>query len=176
MSDESPFTTRVDRNMYPRPEYRHPGARISTLYTDSVADFPPPQAAPEGAPNILLVLLDDVGFGWPIRASTTSTALSAVRPISSHHRCFVAPALSRCPTRRRTDITSTKIWPTIASTGCVGRRRLRPTGRCSPTGRRGLLTLLTSRRSTGGDTTPAVSTGVGMNIGARPGNDSSRWG
>ena len=59
------FVTRVDRNVYPRPEYRHPEAKISTTYNDSVADFPPPRTAPENAPNVLLVLLDDVGFGWP---------------------------------------------------------------------------------------------------------------
>jgi len=33
--------------------------------TESTPDFPPPKAAPASAPNILLVLLDDVGFGWP---------------------------------------------------------------------------------------------------------------
>ena len=30
---------------------------------DSVAAFPRPVTAPEGAPNVLLVMLDDVGFG-----------------------------------------------------------------------------------------------------------------
>jgi arylsulfatase len=59
------FPSRVDRNVYPRPEYRYPNAKISTTYADSESDFPLPQPAPEGAPNILLVLLDDVGFGWP---------------------------------------------------------------------------------------------------------------
>ena len=65
MSDGSSFPVRVDRNVYPRPEYRHADAKISTTYSDSVADFPPPQAAPDNSPNVLLVLLDDVGFGWP---------------------------------------------------------------------------------------------------------------
>jgi hypothetical protein len=63
MSNEYPI--QVDRNVYPRPEYRYPDAKISTTYVDSVADFPPPQQAPGGVPNILLVLLDDIGFGWP---------------------------------------------------------------------------------------------------------------
>jgi arylsulfatase A-like enzyme len=58
------FPVRVDRNVYPRPEYRFPDVKIATTYQDSVADFPRPLRAPEGAPNILLVLLDDVGFGW----------------------------------------------------------------------------------------------------------------
>ena len=30
---------------------------------DSKSDFPQPVQAPKGAPNVLLVLLDDVGFG-----------------------------------------------------------------------------------------------------------------
>ncbi|KOX50932.1 hypothetical protein ADL19_18605 [Streptomyces purpurogeneiscleroticus] len=32
---------------------------------DSVAAWPPAVAAPEGAPNVLLILTDDVGFGAP---------------------------------------------------------------------------------------------------------------
>lgn len=37
--------------------------RVGNTFTDSVADIPSMPAAPEGAPNILVVLLDDVGFG-----------------------------------------------------------------------------------------------------------------
>lgn len=37
---------------------------VGTTYVDSdPAQFPAPISAPEGAPNVLLVLLDDVGFG-----------------------------------------------------------------------------------------------------------------
>ena len=64
-NDSSDFPRKVDRNMYPRPEYRYPNAKIGVTYKDSVSDFPKPQRAPEGSPNVLLVLLDDVGFGWP---------------------------------------------------------------------------------------------------------------
>ena len=64
-SSGSKFPVRVDRNVYPRPEYRFPNVKIGTTYKDSVADFPKPLEAPERAPNILLVLLDDIGFGWP---------------------------------------------------------------------------------------------------------------
>ncbi len=59
------FPIKVQRNVYPEPEWRFPDAKISLTYKDSVADFTPVKQAPEGAPNILLVLLDDVGFGWP---------------------------------------------------------------------------------------------------------------
>jgi arylsulfatase len=64
-NNSSEFPRKVDRNMYPRPEYRYPNAKIGVTYKDSVSDFPKPQMAPEDSPNILLVLLDDVGFGWP---------------------------------------------------------------------------------------------------------------
>jgi arylsulfatase len=59
------FPQRVGRNVYPQPEYRFPDVKVGLTYKDSATDFPKPQQAPEGAPNILLVLLDDVGFGWP---------------------------------------------------------------------------------------------------------------
>ena len=37
--------------------------QIGLSYKDSKSDFPQPVHAPKGAPNILLVLLDDVGYG-----------------------------------------------------------------------------------------------------------------
>ncbi len=54
------------RDSYPGPEYQYPRARIGRTYKESQPDFPPmlPEA-PEGAPNVVLVLLDDVGYGWP---------------------------------------------------------------------------------------------------------------
>ena len=47
----------------PRPEHHFKGD-VGTTFKDSApANFPQPFQAPEGAPNVLLVLLDDVGFG-----------------------------------------------------------------------------------------------------------------
>src|SRR5262245_20088276 len=47
----------------PRLDFRFPG-EVGRTYLDSdPAQFPQPAAAPAGAPNILLILLDDVGFG-----------------------------------------------------------------------------------------------------------------
>jgi arylsulfatase len=55
----------LDRYHLPAPEWTFPNATINTYAVDSEPDFPPMREAPEGAPNVLLVLLDDVGFGWP---------------------------------------------------------------------------------------------------------------
>ena len=63
MSKEFPL--KKDRNVYPEPEWNFPNAEIGLTYKDSKADFPPIKEAPKDAPNILLVLLDDVGYGWP---------------------------------------------------------------------------------------------------------------
>jgi arylsulfatase A-like enzyme len=62
---KSEFPVHIDRNHLPEPEWAFPNAKIGMLATESTPDFPPVKQAPPGAPNILLVLLDDVGFGWP---------------------------------------------------------------------------------------------------------------
>lgn len=46
----------------PRPAQPFAGS-IGTSYADSTPAFPAPVTAPAGAPNVLLVLTDDVGFG-----------------------------------------------------------------------------------------------------------------
>ena len=46
----------------PRPEAPF-GGRISRKANESTSDFPHEVVAPKGAPNILLILTDDVGFG-----------------------------------------------------------------------------------------------------------------
>jgi hypothetical protein len=38
---------------------------IGRTYEDSKPGFPQPVKAPEDAPNVLLILLDDIGFGQP---------------------------------------------------------------------------------------------------------------
>jgi arylsulfatase len=53
-----------DRSILPPPTPEFKG-KIGETYKDSTPDFSPalPLAAPKGAPNVLIVLLDDVGFG-----------------------------------------------------------------------------------------------------------------
>lgn len=47
----------------PRPDFHFPG-EVGRTYLDSdPAQFPQPVKAPKGAPNVLLILLDDAGFG-----------------------------------------------------------------------------------------------------------------
>jgi arylsulfatase len=53
------------REVYPKPEHRFSNAKIGPTYHDSKPDFPTLERAPDGAPNIVVVLLDDVGYAWP---------------------------------------------------------------------------------------------------------------
>jgi arylsulfatase len=50
------------QEVLPRPEQPF-GGRIGLTSQDSVKDFPKEVEAPKGAPNILVILTDDVGFG-----------------------------------------------------------------------------------------------------------------
>jgi arylsulfatase A-like enzyme len=55
----------LDRTILPIPDRPFRGIAGRTL-ADSRPEFPEPVSAPEGAPSILLVLLDDAGFGNPM--------------------------------------------------------------------------------------------------------------
>jgi arylsulfatase A-like enzyme len=65
VKDMNDKPTRGGRDVYPRPGHRFANAKIGMTYRDSKPDFPPLDAAPPGAPNVVVVLLDDVGYGWP---------------------------------------------------------------------------------------------------------------
>lgn len=49
--------------VYPKPEHRFSRAKIGLTYQDSEPDYPQLEQAPRGSPNIVIVLLDDAGFG-----------------------------------------------------------------------------------------------------------------
>jgi arylsulfatase len=55
-------TTATPRAVIPIPDAPFRG-KIGDTYKDSTPDYPQPVKAPNGAPNVLLILLDDVGFG-----------------------------------------------------------------------------------------------------------------
>ncbi|WNH47042.1 arylsulfatase [Stenotrophomonas aracearum] len=63
-TSDTPFEVHLDHTHLPEPEWDFRNARIGMYATESSPDFPPNKQAPAGAPNILLALLDDVGFGW----------------------------------------------------------------------------------------------------------------
>ena len=81
----------------PRPEAPF-GGRISRRGKDSTPDFPHEVAAPKGAPNILVILTDDVGFsatspfGGPIPTETFDRlAKSGLRYTQFHTTALCSP-------------------------------------------------------------------------------------
>lgn len=54
----------ICRKVIPEPASKFNGI-ISLTYKESYPDFPKPINAPKEAPNVLLILLDDLGFGQP---------------------------------------------------------------------------------------------------------------
>src|SRR6267154_2170393 len=46
----------------PRPDPEFKG-KVGETLRDSIPSYPLPLKAPQGAPNVLVILLDDVGFG-----------------------------------------------------------------------------------------------------------------
>jgi len=56
------MSTAGAQEVLPKPEPPFKGI-IGKTYKESKPDFPKPIQAPEGAPNVLIVILDDVGFG-----------------------------------------------------------------------------------------------------------------
>ena len=57
-------TTKIDRTVLPPPTSEFMG-KIGSNYRESTPDFSPalPVTAPKGAPNVLVIVLDDVGYG-----------------------------------------------------------------------------------------------------------------
>jgi Sulfatase len=59
----APAPTLGTPSILPRPDFHFPG-NVGRTYRDSdPAQFPQPVQAPKGAPNVVLILIDDAGFG-----------------------------------------------------------------------------------------------------------------
>jgi arylsulfatase A-like enzyme len=59
---KKPAKSRVDRTSLPLPEPPFKGV-VGKTYVDSKEDWPAVPKPPDGAPNVVVILLDDVGFG-----------------------------------------------------------------------------------------------------------------
>ena len=84
----------------PRPDFHFPG-EIGRTYLDSdPAQFPQPVQAPKGAPNILLILIDDCGFGQygTFGGGIPSPTMDRLAAEGLRYNCFHTTALCS-PTR-----------------------------------------------------------------------------
>src|SRR5882672_10491219 len=62
-SQDRAFPPPSTPGVLPRPDFHFPG-NVGRTYLDSdPAQFPQPVQAPKGAPNVVLILIDDAGFG-----------------------------------------------------------------------------------------------------------------
>jgi hypothetical protein len=59
---KDPEENSFDRTVLPLPDPPFRG-RIEEALKDSTPDFPEPVRAPEGAPNVLIIVGDDIGYG-----------------------------------------------------------------------------------------------------------------
>src|SRR3954471_23149833 len=110
--DDKPKSVR--REVYPKPAHRFSNAKIGMTYHDSEPDFPAPDKAPAGAPNVVVVLLDDVGYGFPsaygglIRMPTAeSLARQGLTYCQFHTTALCAPTRAALLTGRNHHSVST---------------------------------------------------------------------
>jgi arylsulfatase len=61
--DKDAFPAPNTPSVLPRPDFHFQGTVGRTYLDSDPPQFPQPVQAPKGAPNILLILLDDAGFG-----------------------------------------------------------------------------------------------------------------
>ncbi|WP_216665537.1 arylsulfatase [Pseudoruegeria sp. HB172150] len=62
-TSDSPLAASDGQTVLPYAEQKYRGNVGTTYLNSDPPEFPAPVTAPEGAPNVLLILLDDVGFG-----------------------------------------------------------------------------------------------------------------
>jgi arylsulfatase len=61
--DSAPAQTGGTPSVLPRPDFHFPGNVGRTFLDSDPPKFPQPVQAPKGAPNVVLILIDDAGFG-----------------------------------------------------------------------------------------------------------------
>ncbi len=118
-------------NVLPRAEAPYAGT-IARTAAESKPDFPKPFEAPKGAPNVLLILTDDVGFGAPSTfggAVPTPTfdklAQDGLRYNTFHTTALCSPTRSALITGRNHHTNATGVI-TEMGTGYPGYNSLMP--------------------------------------------------
>ena len=108
------------------------GGKIGRTTKESVKDFPKPIVAPKGAPNILLILTDDVGFaaastfGGPIPTTTMDRlAKTGLRYTQFHTTALCSPTRAALLSGRNHHSAATGIIMELA-TGFPGYNSLMP--------------------------------------------------
>jgi arylsulfatase len=130
----SPFASSLPvcaQGVLPRPETPFKGV-IKRTAKESTPDFPKPVTAPKGAPNILLILTDDVGFGasstfgGPIPTPTLDRlAKAGLRYTEFHTTALCSPTRSALITGRNHHSDATGVITEMA-TGYPGYNSLMP--------------------------------------------------
>jgi arylsulfatase A-like enzyme len=119
------------QDMLPRPDQPFRG-HVGTTVEDSTLDFPREVNAPKGAPNILLILTDDVGFaasspfGGPIATPTLERlAQNGLRYTQFHTTALCSPTRAALLTGRNHHSVATGVIMELA-TGFPGYNSLMP--------------------------------------------------
>ena len=113
------------QEVLPKPPQPFKGS-INLRAKESISDFPQPVQAPKGAPNVLLVLLDDVGFGatstfgGPCQSPTfTALANTGLKYNRFHTTALCSPTRAALITGRNHHTAHTGVI-TEAATGFPG--------------------------------------------------------
>jgi arylsulfatase A-like enzyme len=119
------------QDVLPRPEPPFKG-HIGATAKESTLDFPPQVKAPKGAPNILLILTDDVGFaasstfGGPVPTPTMDAlAARGLRYTQFHTTALCSPTRAALLTGRNHHSSATGVIMELA-TGYPGYNSLMP--------------------------------------------------
>ena len=119
------------QDVLPRPEQPF-GGKIGRTVKESVKDFPKEVTAPKGAPNVLLILTDDVGFGasstfgGPIPTPTMDrVAKAGLRYTQFHTTALCSPTRAALLTGRNHHSVATGVIMELG-TGFPGYNTLQP--------------------------------------------------